>query len=89
MTEIYRQGDQISKRKVGETLYLIDTRRNTIHQLNPIGAAVWDQLSRPESIDGLVDMLHVAFADTSRRVIKRDVENLIGELLKMELIIQC
>lgn len=88
MTETYRQGDQVAKRSVGETVYLVDARRNAIHQLNLIGAVIWDQLGTPQSIDALVDMLQGAFANTSRRVIMRDVRNLIAELLEAELIVQ-
>jgi hypothetical protein len=89
MTETYRREHQVTKRSVGETIFLVDARRNAIHKLNPIGAVIWDQLNTPRSIEALVDMLHTAFADISRRVIRRDVRNLIAELLEAELIIQC
>lgn len=86
MPEIYRRADHVSKRQVGETTYLIDGRRNAIHQLNPVGAAIWDQLVDPKGLEDLVEILHAAFGDVSRKVIERDVRKLIDKLLVVELI---
>lgn len=85
---IYRRANYVSERKVGETTYLVDKRRNTIHQLNLVGAAIWHQLDDPKSIGELVRMLHIVFGITKYSVIKQDVEDLIGALLKAELIVR-
>jgi hypothetical protein len=87
-SKTYRPAAYVSKRPVGESAYLIDTRRNNIHQLNAVGAVIWDQLARSQRIDHVIDVLHAAFADIERRVIERDVAALIHELLDAELIVR-
>ena len=85
---LYRRANYVSERKVGKTTYLVDKRRNTIHQLNPIGAAVWSLLDDPKDIEALVRILHSAFDNVRYGVIQRDIEKLIDGLLKAELIAQ-
>jgi hypothetical protein len=84
----YRRANHVTKRRVGETTYLIDAHHNTIHQLNPVGAAIWDQLADPTSTGDLVEMLHIAFEDVDYNVIERDAEDLIDELVDAELIVR-
>lgn len=86
MPETYRRAIHVSRRQVGETTYLIDGQRNAIHQLNPIGAAIWDQLVDPKRPEDLVETLHAVFDDVSLKVIERDVQKLIDRLLIAELI---
>jgi len=85
---LYRRANYVSERKVGKTTYLVDKRRNTIHQLNPVGAAVWSLLDDPKDIEALVRILHTAFGNIRYGVIQRDVEKLIDGLLKAQLIAQ-
>jgi len=89
MIQTFRRAEGISERRVGETTYLIDSRTNVIHQLNPIGAVIWGQLVDAKSVADLVALLDSAFADIEREVIQRDVEALIDELLDAELIVRC
>lgn len=84
--ELYRRASYVSERKVGATTYLVDKRRNTIHQMNSIGAAIWSLLDDPKDIEALVRILHTAFGDIRYGVIQRDVEKLVDGLLKAELI---
>lgn len=88
LTKTYCQTTNISKRQVGETTYLIHGSHNAIHQLNPVGAVIWDQLAEPKSIDDLIEILHIVFEDIDRNIIARDVKKLIEELVDAKLIIQ-
>jgi hypothetical protein len=87
MSATYRRREEISKRAVGASTYLIDPRHNTIHQLNTIGSALWEQLAEPQRAVDLIDLLHAAFG-VRRGVIEGDVRNLMDELLAAELIVR-
>ena len=86
MSERYLRSMDVSERRVGDTTYLIDARHNAIHQLDPIGAAIWRQLAGGESLENLIGILHEAYASIDRDVIERDVTDLIGDLLDMGLV---
>lgn len=88
MTATYCRSDHVSERRVGEGTYLIDTRNNTIHRLNPIGAAIWCQLADTMSTEELVAILHAAFRKVDRKVIEQNVADLMHELLDAGLIAQ-
>jgi Coenzyme PQQ synthesis protein D (PqqD) len=85
-TETYWRANAVSTRQVGETTYLVDARHNAIHQLNPLGTAIWEQLAAPRSVGDLARAVHLAFSDTDYSVIEQDIRALLNGLLGAELI---
>jgi hypothetical protein len=85
-TETYRRVSGVIKREVGTTTFLVDTRLDAIHQLDPMGAAVWEQLAEPTSCGELAETLHLAFPDVDCGVIERDLGALFDGLLNAKLI---
>lgn len=86
--ETYRRASGVIKRKVGRTTYLVHVRRDTIHQLNPVGAAIWAQLAAPARYGDLAQALQLEFPDIDRGVIERDLGALFDGLLEAELIVR-
>lgn len=84
--ETYRRVRTVSTRPMGATTYLVDAQRNAIHQLNPLGAAIWEQLADPKSVEDLAGTVYLAFADTDYRIIEQDVRALLDDLLGAGLI---
>jgi len=76
-TETYRRAGEIVLRDVGATTYLVDLRHNSIHQLNPVGAAVWEQLGEPASRGELAETIRLAFPEADRDVVERDLQILL------------
>lgn len=85
-TETFRRASGVVKREVGTTTYLVDPRHDTIHELNPAGAAVWEQLAEPMSLGELAQTLQLAFPEADRNVIEQDLNVLFDGLLDAELI---
>jgi Coenzyme PQQ synthesis protein D (PqqD) len=88
-TENYRRVREVVRRDFGPTAILVNRRRNTIHHLNPVGAAVWELLIHSVKRDELVETLHLAFPSVDRAVIEKDVDSLLDRLLAAELIAKC
>ena len=76
----------VIERPLGEATFLVDPRRNAIHQLNGVGAAVWAALASPSSFDELAGALRSAFPGAAPGAIEADLRELLEDLLDAQLI---
>lgn len=76
----------VASRKVDQDVFLVDENTKAIHQLNAVGAAVWELLDEPRKIADILDILHTVFPGKSRKTIKKDIKALLEDLLDEELI---
>jgi hypothetical protein len=71
-----RQNPAVRLHEVDGDIFLADAKGTAIHQLNPLGAAVWRLLAEAASEADAVEVLHRAFPAVDRRVIERDLATL-------------
>lgn len=64
---------------------LLDLDQSRYFGLNPVGEAVWQELSSPKTPAQLCEAIHRLF-EVSSEVCARDVQALLGELLDRGLI---
>jgi Coenzyme PQQ synthesis protein D (PqqD) len=88
-TDLYRRAGGIVRHEVGVTTFLVDARRNAIHALNPVGAAVWEHLAALSSRAELAETLLLAYPGVDRRLIERDLTTLLERLLDAGLAVRC
>jgi hypothetical protein len=72
---------------VGAEHFLANPQGKAIHHLNPIGAAVWQLMVEPSTLDELVEPLHAAFPQIPRTQIEHDVRRLLDVLIAKRLVI--
>ncbi len=76
----------VVSRRVDQDVFLVDEETTAIHQLNAVGAAIWEMLEEPRKLSEILDILHTAFPDKSKKTIKKDVKALLEDFLDEELI---
>ncbi len=70
--------DQVSCELDGEAA-ILNLKSGAYHGLDPVGAAVWNLIASPTSVDAMVDAM-VAQFDVDRARCERDVLALLGKL---------
>lgn len=87
--ERYCRVSDVVRREVGAATFLLLPARNTIHELNATGAAVWEHLAEASSGVEILDSLAIAFPAAERAAIRRDVASLLDELVRAGLAVRC
>lgn len=82
----YLRNPEVTETKVGEEHFLADSKGAAIHNLNPVGSALWQLMAEPRTIDELVDPLHAAFPEVARTHIEQDVRALLKGLVAKRLV---
>ncbi|MDH3594244.1 MAG: PqqD family protein [Rhodospirillales bacterium] len=83
----YLRNPEVTETKVGEEHFLADSKGAAIHNLNPVGSALWQLMIQPKTIDELVDPLHAAFPQIARTQIEQDVRALLKGLIAKRLVL--
>ena len=75
----------ISIRKIGDELFIFDRHLSKIHNLNKVGAFIWDLikegLAKNETIDRIVERF-----DVGRNTVESDFEEFLQELQNKKII---
>ncbi len=77
----------ISEIKSDSEAFLADAKGSAIHHLNPTGSAIWNLLSRPVTIEQIIELLLVAFPDAGKEQVEADVRKLIKSLKTKNLLL--
>jgi hypothetical protein len=72
-------------RTVGDDLVILDVRSGRYFELNDVGSLIWERLEYEVDVESLVDAVTAEF-DAPRDVVFRDVEVLLGDLIKAGLV---
>lgn len=78
----FRRNPAILKRRIDDTVFLVNPADDTIFYLNPLSAGLWKLLADPISIADAGRIVQEAFPDTPPAQIAADVAKLIAELEK-------
>ncbi len=74
----FRRSPDVLMRAIGDSAFLVDTRRNEIHHLNPSGLGIWNLLAEPTDELTIIELFVEAFPETSVTTIQRDIGALLG-----------
>lgn len=83
----YLRNPAVTEKRVGAEHFLANPQGMAIHHLNPVGAAVWQLMAAPSTIDQLVDPLHAAFPEVAHAQIEQDVRALLDVLIAKRLVV--
>lgn len=71
--------------EVEEGIAILDLRSNTYFSLDPVGAAIWDRMAAPASLDDLTAAIAAEY-DVALEECRRDISELLDDMLKHGLI---
>ncbi len=75
-----RRSDGVTERIADGELFLVDSSREAIYHLNPVGTGLWRLLDGGCDVADAIGILHAAFPEASRADIERDVAKLVKDL---------
>jgi hypothetical protein len=67
--------------RVDASGFLLDSRGNGIHMLDPLGLGVWKLLETPRDASSLCDVVAGAFPETPRQKVAGDIDGLLSALV--------
>ena len=70
---------------VEDGIAILDLRSNTYFSLDPIGAAIWDRMAAPASLDELTSAVSAEYEVASEEC-RRDIADLLDDMLRHGLI---
>lgn len=82
----YRRNPEVTIVQVDDQCFLADRQGAAIHHLNPTGSAIWTLVSEAMTLDEITAVFLAAFPDLDHDQARRDVTNLVGELMKKNLL---
>jgi hypothetical protein len=77
--------DGVMFNRVGGELVLLDLDHGTYLGLDPVGSRFWDLITSEATFGGAVDTMLGEY-DVTREQLERDLEELLAELQKHELV---
>ena len=83
-----RRREGIMIREVVGDLLLLDSESGEIHQLNETATFIWRNCEEAPSVEALAAMLASEF-DVAHDVAARDVEDALGRLRALNLLVEC
>ena len=86
-TGCYLRNPAVTEKRVGAEHFLANPQGMAIHHLNSVGAAVWQLMAAPSTLDQLVDPLDAAFPAVARAQIEQDVRALLDVLIAKRLVV--
>lgn len=81
----YRVSPECVSCEVEDGIAILDLRSNTYFSLDPVGAAIWDRMAAPASLDDLTTAIAAEYAVTPEEC-RRDIADLLDDMLKHGLI---
>lgn len=79
----YEQEPGANSRKVGGTIYV--AKRQTVRELNEVGATIWALLADKTSIDSIVDSIVEEYS-VEKDIARRDIEEFISSMMQHGLV---
>ena len=82
-----RRSDTAMARRVDDDLVILDIPSGKYFELNDVGALLWERLDGTQSVEDLIDLV-LAEYDVDRETASKDVENLLGEMIRSGLVVK-
>ena len=83
-----RRREGVLVREVVGDMLLLDKESGEIHQLNATASFIWRNCEEAPSVDSLAAMLASEF-EVAHDVAARDVEDALGRLRALNLLVEC
>ena len=85
---LYAKNREIVERNIENSQLLVNPLTNSIFHLNQMGAAMWRLLEQPITVEEIVQTILVAFPESPENMINSDVEKIVRQFIKKNLILQ-
>ena len=86
-SKLYRRSPSVEETTVGERAVLYHNVSGSAIVLNPTASLVWSDLATESDSEQLARSLHGRFSTVSLETVTRDVERVLDELEKQQLIV--
>ncbi len=77
----------VTTRQVGDKLFLDDQRSGMSLALNPMGSAIWMDLSTPKSINDLTTILQELYPNEPQEKLKQGVTGYLRQLQAQDVVV--
>ncbi|MCX7716759.1 MAG: PqqD family protein [Endomicrobia bacterium] len=85
MIKKYKLKQNIAYRKIGENVYIVDSKNSMLYKLNETASLIWEGISKGESISKIIKKILSEY-EIDYQTVKSDVEELIDQLKDKSLI---
>jgi hypothetical protein len=86
LSKLIRRPDLLT-RQVGLDLVLFDPKAEQLHVLDPIASSIWNHITPDRTFKNIVEAIGMSFTNQSKDIIISDVENMLREFRKLNLLI--
>ena len=76
----YRRVDHVVDAEVGDQVVALDVEAGVYHHLNGTGAAIWNELKQPRTLDDVSQALRARFS-AAPGILEKEVQSFIDELI--------
>lgn len=84
---MYRRNPAVVDQHVGSRVMLLDPEAAELITLNATGAAVWQSLDQPATLDGVVDALSTRWPGVGTTVLRTDANAFLAELTELRAVL--
>jgi len=86
LKRFFKQAEKVAGRTIGEEAVVVNVADGYINVFNSVGAAIWEFLQVPRSMDEIIELISNHFEYENIEEIKKDVEDFLKELEANKLI---
>lgn len=83
------RGRSIYKTLIDGEAFLVNAHTNAIYKLDPLAGAIWRLLEDNRSLTEIIEIVRQAFPGVDPQKIQNDIENLIDDMTRQDLIDGC
>lgn len=86
LASVLRRNPKLSAAEMDGKTVMMDIERGRYFALDPVGGAVWELLEQPATVAQVIDHVAQSFDAPDPEVLRRDLQEFLGELLEQGLI---
>jgi hypothetical protein len=83
----FERNQEVEAAPLNEEAILLDPTSSKFFMLNSTSAFIWDQLSRPATVERIATAIVDTFGDVTPETAMADVRNSVEELVAMNLVV--
>ncbi|OIO74218.1 MAG: hypothetical protein AUJ85_06295 [Elusimicrobia bacterium CG1_02_37_114] len=68
-----KRNNKLPWRVIDDTVYIVNPASSYLYSLNPLGRRIWDLISKPVTLEFIIDKLYSEY-DVDKETLKDDIE---------------
>ena len=81
----YEINNHLAYRKIGEYLYIVDSKTSMLHKLNETAGIVFECIKKGLNTEDIIEKI-TSIYEVEAKEVKADIEQIINEMLKKNII---